>query len=96
VVINNTTIINKTVNITKVNVVNKTVINEGPRPEVIERESGRKVHSVAARDFRNREESTVVGRNRNMARNNEHTSAPQLSAGRQRVSCQKERPISAS
>src|SRR6185436_3754691 len=51
VVVNNTTIINQTVNITNVKVVNKTVINEGPRPEVIERESGRKVQSVAAREF---------------------------------------------
>jgi len=68
VVVNNTTIINKTVNITKVSVVNKTVINEGPRPDVIERESGRKVHSVAARDFRHREETAVVDRNRNLVK----------------------------
>lgn len=66
VVVNNTTIINKTVNITKVSVVNKTVINEGPRPEVIERESGRKIHSVAAREFRHREEAAVAGRDRNL------------------------------
>ena len=72
VVVNNTTIINKTVNITKVNVVNKTVINEGPRPDVIERETGRKIHSVAARDFRHREETAVAGRNRRLASSNEH------------------------
>jgi len=71
VVVNNTTIINKTVNITKVSVVNQTVINEGPRPDIIERESGRKLHSVAARDFRNREEAAVAGRNRNTARSDE-------------------------
>ena len=36
VIVNNTTIINQTVNITKVKVVNEKVINEGPRAEVIE------------------------------------------------------------
>ena len=66
VVVNNTTIINKTVKITRVNVVNKTVINEGPRPEIIERESGRKIHSVAARDFRHREETAMAGSNRHL------------------------------
>lgn len=66
VIVNNTTIINKTVNITKVNVVNKTVINEGPRPEVIERESGRKVRPVPMHEFRNKEETTVVARQQNI------------------------------
>jgi len=66
VVVNNTTIINKTVNITKVKVVNKTVINEGPRLEVVERESGRKVQSVPAREFRHREETTVAAREQNI------------------------------
>lgn len=65
VIVNNTTIINKTVNITNVKVVNKTVINEGPRPEVIERASGRKVNSVAAHEFRRKEEATVAARLRN-------------------------------
>jgi hypothetical protein len=46
VIVNNTTIINKTVNITNVKVVDQTVINEGPRPENIERASGRKVQAV--------------------------------------------------
>ena len=64
VIVNNTTIINKTVNITHVKVVNKTVINEGPRPEVIERASGRKVQSVPVREFRNREETAVATRER--------------------------------
>src|SRR5262245_46690594 len=66
VVVNNTTIINKTVNITKVNVVNKTVINEGPRPEVIERESGRKIHTIPVREFRRQEETTMADRARSM------------------------------
>jgi hypothetical protein len=66
VIVNNTTIINQTVNITNVRVVNKTVINEGPRPEVIERESGRKVQAVPVHEFRHREETTVVARERNI------------------------------
>jgi hypothetical protein len=66
VIVNNTTIINNTVNITNVKVVNRTVINEGPRPEVIERESGRKVRAVPVRDFRRQEEETVVARQRNI------------------------------
>jgi hypothetical protein len=82
VVVNNTTLINQTVNITKVNVVNKTVINEGPRPDIIERESGRKIQTVAVRDFRHREETAVAGRNRNLARNNGHQVEPPV---RQRV-----------
>jgi hypothetical protein len=68
VIVNNTTVINQTVNITKVKVVNKTVIHEGPRREVIERESGRKVREVAARDVRHQEETTVVARERNIPR----------------------------
>ena len=62
VIVNNTTIINQTVNITQVTVVNKTVINEGPRPEVIERESGRKVRAVPVREIRHREEAPVASR----------------------------------
>ncbi len=37
VIINNTTIINQTVNITSVRMVNRTVFNEGPRAEEVER-----------------------------------------------------------
>lgn len=66
VIVNNTTIINQTVNITNVRVVNKTVINEGPRPELIERESGRKVQAVPVHEFRHREETTVAARERNI------------------------------
>lgn len=36
VIVNQTTIINKTVNITKIQVVNKTIINTGPRTELIQ------------------------------------------------------------
>jgi hypothetical protein len=48
--VNNTTIINKTVNITNVKVVNNTVINEGPRTQEIEQVSGRKLRPVPARE----------------------------------------------
>ena len=65
VIVNNTTIINQTVNITKVTVVNKTVINEGPRAEVIERESGRKIKAVPAHEIRVKEEAAVAGRQPN-------------------------------
>src|SRR5262249_12000084 len=64
--VNNTQVINKTVNITKVNVVTKTVINEGPRVDVIERESRRKVQTIPAREFRHREEATAIARERNI------------------------------
>jgi len=62
VVVNNTTIINKTVNITNIKVVNKTVINEGPRTEQIERDSGHKIQTIPAQDLRRRSEAPVVAR----------------------------------
>lgn len=43
VIVNNITIINKTVNITKVSRVNNVVINNGPKVEVIEKVSSRKL-----------------------------------------------------
>src|SRR6266571_5246996 len=66
VIVNNTTVINQTVNITKIQVVNKTVINEGPRPEIIERKSGRKVEAVPVRELRHKEETEVAARRRNI------------------------------
>jgi len=80
VIVNNTTIINQTVNITNIKVVNKTVINEGPRTEVVERETGRKVRSVAAREVRNQEEKTVVARERNLPRGIEKKNQPLVRA----------------
>lgn len=65
VIVNNTTIINQTVNITKIQEVNKTVINEGPRPEAIERASGRKVQPVPVHELRRNDEAVVVTRQRN-------------------------------
>jgi hypothetical protein len=64
VIVNNTTIINQTVNITNIKVVNNTVINEGPRTQVIERVSGRKVQSVPVRELRRTQEAAVVARQR--------------------------------
>jgi osmotically-inducible protein OsmY len=60
VVVNNTTIINKTVNITNIKVVNNTVINEGPRTTVIEQASGRKVQTVPVHELRRKQEAAVV------------------------------------
>ncbi len=62
VVVNNTTIINKTVNITNTKVVNNTVINEGPRTQIIEQASGHKVQAVPVRELRRKHEAEVVAR----------------------------------
>jgi hypothetical protein len=64
VIVNNTTVINQTVNITKVQVVNNRVINEGPRPEIIERKSGRKIHALPVHELRHKEEIEVASRQR--------------------------------
>src|SRR6185503_8989118 len=54
--------VNQTVNITKIQVSNRRVINEGPRPDVIERKSGKKIEAVAVRELRGREERAIVNR----------------------------------
>jgi len=59
-IVNNTTIINQTVNITNVKVVNNTVINEGPRTDVIEQASGRRLRPVPARELRRKIEAPVA------------------------------------
>jgi hypothetical protein len=59
-VVNNTTIINKTVNITNVKVVNNTVINEGPRTQIIEQASGRQVKALPVRELRKKSEVTAA------------------------------------
>ncbi|MBI3852248.1 MAG: hypothetical protein HY298_18480 [Verrucomicrobia bacterium] len=64
VVANNTTIINKTVNITKTKIVNNTVINEGPATAVIEKASGRKVQAVPVRELRQKTEVAVASKQR--------------------------------
>ncbi len=55
VIVNNTTIINKT------------VINEAPATAAIEKASGRKVQQVAVRELRHKEEAPVVARQRTQA-----------------------------
>lgn len=65
VIVHNTTIVNKTVNITKIKVVNKTVVNEGPRVDVVERTSGRRIETVPAHDLRKHEETEVAARRHN-------------------------------
>jgi hypothetical protein len=67
VIVNNTTIINKTVNITKIVVVNKTIINEGPRPDAVEQATGRKVDEMPAHTLRIRQEAPAVAEHRNHA-----------------------------
>lgn len=62
VVVNNTTIINKTVNITNIKIVNNTVINEGPRTQVIEQVSGRKIQQVPVHELRRKSEAEVVAK----------------------------------
>ena len=64
VVLNNTTIINKTVNITNIRVANNTVINEGPRTTVIEQVSGKTVQAVPVHELRRTQEAPVVARQR--------------------------------
>jgi hypothetical protein len=51
VIINNTTIINQTVNITKIRRVNNTVINDGPNVELVRRSTGQKFHPTPVRDI---------------------------------------------
>lgn len=78
VIVNNNTIINKTVNITKIEVVNQTVVNEGPRPEIIERRSGRKVQPIPVRELRHQEETEVVARERNVPSRSERREQPSV------------------
>jgi len=82
VVVNNTTIINKTVNITNIKVVNNTVINEGPRTQLIEQASGQQVRAVPVRGLRRKQEAEVVARQRvTPAAGQEKVSAPSSQRG---------------
>jgi hypothetical protein len=67
VIVNNTTIVRQTVNITKINVVNNTVINEGPRVEVVEQATGRKVRRAQAAELRRAQEAQVVAQHPTIA-----------------------------
>jgi hypothetical protein len=57
VIVNNTTIVNRTVNVTKVKVVNHVVINEGPRTDNIERATGQPLRQNLISEVRQRDEA---------------------------------------
>jgi hypothetical protein len=59
VIVNNITIVNKTVNITNIRVVNKTIINEGPAPQRIEQATGHTVPVTRSAELRQRLETRV-------------------------------------
>ena len=50
----------KTVVVNNTTIINKTVINEGPRTEVIEKVTGHKIQPVQVRELRHKEEAAVV------------------------------------
>jgi len=81
VIVNNTIVVNKTVNITKIRVVNKTVINDGPRPDVIERVSGRRIQPVAVHELRHKQEADFVARRQNVPANVPREVRPPARAG---------------
>jgi len=86
VVVNNTTIINQTVNITNLKVVNQTVINEGPSTRIIEQASGRKIQTVPVRELRRKQEAVVVANQRITPATTETTvQAPVRSEGQPRA-----------
>jgi len=62
VIVNNTTVIKQTVNISNVNVVNNntTVINQGPRVQEIEKATGRKISTTPTAKVRREQEAPVV------------------------------------
>jgi hypothetical protein len=59
-VIGNNTVFNRTANLTRTHVVNRTELNEGPGAAVIEQASGRKIQAAPVRELRTREEAKVV------------------------------------
>ncbi len=71
VIVNNTTIVNKTVNVTKVKVVNHVVINEGPRTDNIERVTGQRLHRNSVSEVRRRDENEARER-----RGRDHVTGP--------------------
>ncbi len=64
-IVNNTTIINNSVNITQIVVVNKIVINEGPLPASVAEATGRPVEVVPAKNLRHRLEAAAIKENHN-------------------------------
>ena len=64
-----------TVVVNSTTIINKTVINEGPATAAIERASGRKVQTVPVQDLRHKEEAPVVAKQRTPAVTSEKTVA---------------------
>jgi hypothetical protein len=62
VIVKNTTIINKTKNITNTRVVNESTIYEGPKVAAIERAHGKKIESVPMQELRTKQESKVAAK----------------------------------
>ena len=98
VVVNNTTIINNTVNITNIKVVNNTVINEGPRTTVIEQVTAQKVQAVPVRELRHKEETEVVARQRTVPSAKENHVQPPVhskteSSGKKEGPAHERRPV---
>src|SRR6185436_5642581 len=54
--------VNQTVNITNIKVENNTVINEGPRTQIIEQASGEHVQAVPVRELRRKHEAAALAR----------------------------------
>ena len=78
VIVNNTTIINQTVNITKIVVVNETIINEGPRPDAVAQATGRKIEVVPAQTLRVRQEAPAVAQHQLNRPGSEKNTTPNL------------------
>jgi hypothetical protein len=64
-----------TVVVNSTTIINKTVINKGPATAAIEKASGRKVQTVAVQELRHKEEAAVVAKQRTPAATSEKTVA---------------------
>ena len=73
VIVNHTTIINQTINITSVKMVNHIVRNEGPRVAEVERVSGHKLQTIRVNQLRHQEETEAAARWRKAPQANEQT-----------------------
>lgn len=62
VIVNNITVVQQTINVTKVVVVNKTVINEGPSPEAVARATGHAVNVEQVHTLRAQHEAPAIAR----------------------------------
>ncbi len=83
-IVKNTVVINRAVNIGTVRIANHVVISQGPRAEEIERVSGHRVQPLPARDLRHKIEAPIAAAHRPPARNAEVRRAPGPSQQQQR------------